>query len=61
LFISKIIQVSLNNLYDGRDRTLAEIGERFSLSRESIRQIEAKSLRKLRNPNKIQKLRDYLD
>jgi len=46
---------------DGRDRTLQEIGDIFSVSRERIRQIEAKALRKLRYPSRSYKLRDYLD
>ena len=48
-------------LDDGRDRTLEEIGERFNLSRERIRQIEAKAIRKLKHPRRSNKLRDYLD
>ena len=48
-------------LDDGRDRSLEEIGDRFSLSRERIRQIESKALRKLRHLSRIEKLRDYLD
>jgi len=48
-------------LDDGRDRTLQEIGEKFCVSRERIRQIEAKALRKLRHPSRSKKLRDYLD
>jgi len=46
---------------DGRDRTLEEIGKRFCVSRERIRQIEAKALRKLRHPSRSEKLKDYLD
>ncbi len=48
-------------LDDGRPRTLEEVGNEFVLTRERIRQIEAKALRKLRNPTKSKKLRDYLD
>jgi len=48
-------------LDDGSDRTLEEIGGRFGVSRERIRQIEAKALRKLRHPSRSKKLRDYLD
>jgi len=48
-------------LDDGRDRTLSEIGERFGVSRERIRQIEAIALKKLRRPSRSKKLSDYLD
>jgi RNA polymerase primary sigma factor len=48
-------------LDDGRDKTLKEIGRKFSLSRERIRQIEEKALRKLRHPSRSGKLRDYRD
>ena len=48
-------------LYDGKERTLEEIGVNFHLTRERIRQIEAKALRKLRHPSQIKKLKDYLD
>lgn len=48
-------------LNDGRQRTLEEVGKEFNVTRERIRQIEAKALRKLRNPSKSKKLRDYLD
>lgn len=46
---------------DGRARTLEEVGKEFSVTRERIRQIEAKALRKLRHPSRSRKLRDYLD
>ena len=46
---------------DGRARTLEEVGKEFDVTRESIRQIEAKALRKLRHPSRSRKLRDYLD
>lgn len=48
-------------LNDGRQRTLEEVGKEFNVTRERIRQIEAKALRKLRNPSKSKKLRDYLE
>ena len=48
-------------LDDGKQRTLEEVGKEFNVTRERIRQIEAKALRKLRNPTKSKKLRDYLD
>ena len=46
---------------DGRARTLEEVGKEFDVTRECIRQIEAKALRKLRHPSRSRKLRDYLD
>ena len=48
-------------LDDGRARTLEEVGKEFNVTRERIRQIEAKALRKLRNPSRSRKLKDYLD
>ncbi len=48
-------------LDDGRPRTLEEVGKEFNVTRERIRQIEAKALRKLRHPSRSRKLRDYLD
>ena len=48
-------------LYDGRARTLEEVGKEFNVTRERIRQIEAKALRKLRHPSRSKKLKDYLD
>ncbi|MEE8336982.1 MAG: sigma-70 family RNA polymerase sigma factor, partial [Dehalococcoidia bacterium] len=48
-------------LEDGRSRTLEEVGREFNVTRERIRQIEAKALRKLRHPTRSKKLRDYLD
>ena len=48
-------------LEDGRLRTLEEVGKEFNVTRERIRQIEAKALRKLRHPSRSKKLRDYLD
>ena len=48
-------------LYDGRARTLEEVGKEFHVTRERIRQIEAKALRKLRHPSRSKKLKDYLE
>ena len=48
-------------LDDGRQRTLEEVGQMFKVTRERIRQIEAKALRKLRHPNRSKRLRDYLE
>jgi RNA polymerase primary sigma factor len=48
-------------LVDGRNRTLEEVGKEFNVTRERIRQIEAKALRKLRHPTRSRKLKDYLD
>ena len=48
-------------LEDGRTRTLEEVGKEFNITRERIRQIEAKALRKLRHPSRSKRLKDYLD
>ena len=48
-------------LDDGRARTLEEVGRVFNVTRERIRQIEAKALRKLRHPSRSKKLKDYLE
>jgi RNA polymerase primary sigma factor len=48
-------------LEDGRPRTLEEVGKEFAVTRERIRQIEAKALRKLRHPTRSKRLRDFLD
>uniref|UniRef100_UPI003AF0C6FD sigma-70 family RNA polymerase sigma factor n=1 Tax=Candidatus Allofournierella excrementavium TaxID=2838591 RepID=UPI003AF0C6FD len=48
-------------LEDGRPRTLEEVGHEFEVTRERIRQIEAKALRKLRHPSRSKKLKDFLD
>ncbi|MCX6009283.1 MAG: sigma-70 family RNA polymerase sigma factor, partial [Chloroflexi bacterium] len=48
-------------LEDDRPRTLEEVGKEFNVTRERIRQIEAKALRKLRHPSRSRKLKDYLE
>ena len=48
-------------LEDGKARTLEEVGREFMVTRERIRQIEAKALRKLRHPSRSKKLRDYMN
>jgi RNA polymerase primary sigma factor len=57
---NKVIQLRFG-LLDGHPRTLAEVGREFRVSRERIRQIESKTLSKLRHPSRAQKLRDYLE
>ena len=47
-------------LRDGRPKTREEVGKEFNVTRERIRQIEAKALRKLRHPNRTKKLKDYI-
>ena len=56
----KVIQLRFG-LTDGHPRTLEEVGQEFGVTRERIRQIESKTLSKLRHPSRSQKLRDYLD
>ena len=48
-------------LEDGRSRTLEEVGQQFDVTRERIRQIEAKALRKLRHPSRSKKVKDFLE
>lgn len=57
---SKVLSLRFG-LEDGHPRTLEEVGSQFGVTRERIRQIEAKALRKLRHPSRSRKLRDYLD
>ena len=56
----KVLRLRIG-MNDGRARTLEEVGKEFDVTRERIRQIEAKALRKLRHPSRSRKLRDYLD
>jgi len=56
----KVLQLRFG-LKDGHTRTLEEVGKEFNVTRERIRQIEGKALRKLRHPTHSRKLRDYLD
>ncbi len=57
---SKVLRLRFG-LEDGRPRTLEEVGKEFNVTRERIRQIEAKALRKLRHPSRSKKLKDFLD
>ena len=57
----KVLRLLVCIMDDGRARTLEEVGKEFDVTRERIRQIEAKALRKLRHPSRSRKLRDYLD
>jgi len=56
---ARVLQLRFG-LKDGRTHTLEEVGQKFQVTRERIRQIEAKALRKLRHPSRSRKLRDYL-
>ena len=57
---SKVLKLRFG-LEDGRSRTLEEVGREFKVTRERIRQIEAKALRKLRHPSRSKKLKDFLE
>ena len=57
---ARVLQLRFG-LEDGRSRTLEEVGRDFGVTRERIRQIEAKALRKLRHPTRSKKLRDFLE
>ena len=57
----KIILMLRFGLSDGYSRTLEEVGKRFKVTRERIRQIEAKALRKLRHPTRIRRLQGFLE
>jgi RNA polymerase primary sigma factor len=56
----RVIQLRFG-LSDGHQRTLEEVGKRFALTRERIRQIEVRALHKLRHPSRSEKLRAYMD
>ena len=56
----KVLELRFGIL-DGRTRTLEEVGKEFNVTRERIRQIEAKALRKLRHPSRSKRLRDFLN
>ena len=57
---AKVLQLRFG-LIDGRQRTLEEVGREFNVTRERIRQIESKALRKLRHPSRSKKLKDFLE
>jgi RNA polymerase primary sigma factor len=57
---SRVLELRFG-LEDGRSRTLEEVGREFHVTRERIRQIEAKALRKLRHPSRSKKLKGYLE
>ena len=58
--VKKVLEMRFG-IEDGRPRTLEEVGKEFDVTRERIRQIEAKALRKLRHPSRSKRLKDYLD
>lgn len=57
----KKVLIMRYGLDDGKERTLEEVGKEFHVTRERIRQIEAKALWKIKHPNKSRKLRDFLE
>ena len=57
---AKVLELRFG-LRDGRQRTLEDVGKEFNVTRERIRQIESKALRKLRHPSRSRKLKDFLD
>ena len=57
---SKVLQLRFG-LIDGKNRTLEDVGKEFNVTRERIRQIEAKALRKLKHPTKSKRLKDFID
>ena len=57
---ARVLQLRFG-LEDGRSRTLEEVGREFGVTRERIRQIEAKALRKLRHPTRSRRLKDFLE
>ena len=57
----KKVLIMRYGLDDGKERTLEEVGKEFNVTRERIRQIEAKALWKIKHPNKSRKLRDFLE
>ena len=57
----KVIKMRFRHRQDGSEHTLEEVGQHFAVTRERIRQIEAKALRKLRHPSRSRKLRAFLE
>ena len=57
---AKVLELRFG-LVDGRQRTLEEVGKEFNVTRERIRQIESKALRKLRHPSRSKKLKDFIE